>query len=51
MQDEMRGRLHLDEQSQTPSCKASNGSSAEDKCKEKEEVGGGEGSKVVEAEA
>ena len=27
--------LHLDEQSQTSSCKSSNGSSAEDKCKEK----------------
>ena len=45
------GRLHLDEQCQTSSCKSSNGSSAEDKCKEKEEVGGGEGGKVVEAKA
>ena len=51
MQDEMRWRLHLDEKSQTSGCKSSEGSSAEDKCKEKEEVGGGEGSKVVETKA
>ena len=41
-------RLHLDEKCQTSSCKSSNGSRAEDKCKEKEKMGGGEGGEVVE---
>ena len=47
----MRCGLYLDEQCEASSCKASNGSGAENKCKEKEKVGGGEGIEVVEAKA
>ena len=44
-------RLHLDEQCEASSCKASDGSGAKDKCKENEKLARGEGIKVVEAEA
>ena len=47
----MRCGLYLDEQCEASCCKATDGSGAKDKCKEKEKVGGGEGLKVVEAKA
>ena len=43
--------LHLNEQCEASCCKATDGSGAEDKCKEEEKVGGGEGLEVVEAKA